>query len=569
MMIRNILRTNLFSQRSTASLNALSKAKVPGYSKLFMPKQMILDQTQLCFASTYGNVFRYPEMFQFIKKNRILPEKIAGANTEKCQALLQAIHSGNGAASIYHDPECYIYLLMLMKEGRITHQQGITTYYYLLAVSQFSNKDKQLTVKQYRMFKDDVLTTIGEYYVKKLILHASILQVTIDEDDFIRHMLAQPQVEQMLIAAPLLNDNSHAANMTSILLHNLPTLIPDADTVSESKHFIVPSSTVMDYFLKQVNSKPFERTHVFGSLGFEKLINMHLKKQHPVAIFAKDVKSNLVNADSYICGPLLIALHDEGHTYWASLLSDDDHHYINNTLVPLLQKLIEEAQEKKMTDVVAKLRNVLNNVYDYNLTPVNYFKDPETRCVKYLARTFATSIKEKERSLYSGCSVFDKIATCAEDHVYYMLCQSFYQGMKKDNKLGAIIANIRDHALKLTSLFKQRLLTLELLAKNSVNAPEHHFGLFSEAKPAYLSDDEWQLKLQHVLQLLHHENDAKKLWKFLIDEPHCLYKLAMDAKLNVFEPFVPVTEVEKSRLIYWIQNKITSFDQDKKNNLTI
>lgn len=513
----------------------------------------------------------YTNLFQFIRKNRFIPDYVdqVAYDSAKSRALLLAIQTGNQDAEIYRDPNCYLHLLHLMKTQQITYWQGITVFYYLMALMQFSEKQPIKALDQdtkdirepelLKMFKDGCTTPVGEFYIRSFILNSSMFKIKIDEEEFTQYLLKQPLSEQMLIKVPHNRKYNYINMMAEILIHNVPFIIADAASYIDFKNYFVPSSAVMNYFLQHVSDASFKRQPVFGILGTSKLREMHEQKIHPIAFSAFHVNSNLSHADNYRCGYFLMALHDEGHTFWASLMSKADHDYMNNSFVPLLESLIKEANLIKDVAVSEKLRATIDVLYDYNLTPVKDFIDPNTRLTKYLTRIFSSPTKNKDRSLYSNAeSPYGKLGQRLEDRIFYLLSKKYYEGLNKNQDvivLGQVLKLTYAQAVIINPVYARTLQTIDALAKNALHCNKSgFFTALSESKSELLAD-EWRTKLEETLSILQKENNSN-IWEHLIQSPHLLNKLAVESKFSVFEPYVSFNEFHKLKLIHWIQSKI-------------
>lgn len=88
------------------------------------------------------NTVEFEQLFQFIQKNKVIRASLASLTSENVEIdkLLEAILIGDSQAEIFSHPDCYLYLLYLMQNQRISLDQGVSVYLYLLCLMQFTNK---------------------------------------------------------------------------------------------------------------------------------------------------------------------------------------------------------------------------------------------------------------------------------------------------------------------------------------------------------------------------------------------------------------------------------------------
>ncbi|ASQ47296.1 hypothetical protein [Legionella clemsonensis] len=91
----------------------------------------------------YDNHVRFNELMQFISKNKTINNFVnqVNAHDTNAQALYNAIETGDFAAEIFSHPECSLYLLYLIKAGKIDFDTGITVYVYLMVLMQFTHQN--------------------------------------------------------------------------------------------------------------------------------------------------------------------------------------------------------------------------------------------------------------------------------------------------------------------------------------------------------------------------------------------------------------------------------------------
>lgn len=92
-------------------------------------------------------------MYTYISANTYIPNFIAGIkeHDDKRTFLLEAIKTGDTHHSIFDDSNCYLYLLSLIKNNEISFEIGMTTYVYLLALMQYTERQPKNNVNLYLM----------------------------------------------------------------------------------------------------------------------------------------------------------------------------------------------------------------------------------------------------------------------------------------------------------------------------------------------------------------------------------------------------------------------------------
>src|SRR5262249_688534 len=94
------------------------------------------------------NTILFEQLFEYIRLKKPAFEeaiaKIAADDIKKKKAkeLLTAIQKGDHAAAIFDDPECYLYLLFLIRENHIPFYQGMAVYLYIMILMQFTARQK-------------------------------------------------------------------------------------------------------------------------------------------------------------------------------------------------------------------------------------------------------------------------------------------------------------------------------------------------------------------------------------------------------------------------------------------
>ena len=214
------------------SLRIISLLRQPVINKL-KPTLPSTKLAPLCFktgsvegrgnAAPYTNTRKFSMMaanlnqklfsglFQFIKKNRYIPEalKHIGLSHPDRQDMLTAIKQGNPKAAIFKHEFRDLFVLDLIKHGHVPYAQGMTIDTYFTALMQYTHgnhlKKDDAAVKSLREIKVDYLTLnneltdVGRRYINALHARLKEINFELDREQFIQFLLKSPVTEKLVI----------------------------------------------------------------------------------------------------------------------------------------------------------------------------------------------------------------------------------------------------------------------------------------------------------------------------------------------------------------------------------
>ncbi|MDP1603418.1 MAG: hypothetical protein Q8M03_09155 [Legionella sp.] len=366
---------------------------------------------------------QFAELFQYIQKNKDIPNFLNNISVEdkKCEQLLNAISRGNLLDDIFSDPNCYLYLLYLLKNQQIPYWHGITVYVYLIVLMQFTNKQElhpnDSDVKDIRLVtlekitRDGELSKEGALYLKKSIANFEEVNFDVQYDELVHYIFMLPIVEQWLIKIPKYNAPNDCDLELDIISANLPFFLCYND------FYYIPSSSVISFFLHKINLFPLELYPVFGDLKFESVLQRHRKNEHPVSLYAPLVKSNPSQLNDRRCGPFPMWIHDIGHVFWGSMFTIAERNFVMHRFIPCLQQLREEASLQEDNQLVQFIEELINLTQDLDLSNIRQFKNSDTRLIDYLSRIFYRQFKNSPDA---------KLGSCVEDRLFFLLLRMYF-----------------------------------------------------------------------------------------------------------------------------------------------
>jgi hypothetical protein len=183
----------------------------------------------------------YPEfdsLFQHVSRNKLMPELLSKINPDnpKLTQLYQSIKKGDFENKIFHDHQCDIYLLYLIKSQQISLPQGLDVYSYLMALMQFTDKQplkkddgdvkvpRKVSVEF--LVKDQKISPIGEEYLKDILSRLALMNINIDKDEFRKFILTLSPVDARLTQIETLISPRKNGHLTKrpFVLQNTPGL---------------------------------------------------------------------------------------------------------------------------------------------------------------------------------------------------------------------------------------------------------------------------------------------------------------------------------------------------------
>jgi hypothetical protein len=530
----------------------------------------------------------YEGLFEFIKKNNTIPEFIANIKPEdpKIKTLLDAIHNADPEAKIFSDPDCYFYLLYLIKSEQIPFYQGMTVYSYLMALMQFTDKQplrsedqdvkftRPLSIE--KMVEDKKLTKSGQEYLLFICKRLKELEFEIDYLNLKHFILSLAPTEQWLIklSTPLYHRGdkkpNHCDRMASVLAGN--TAFIRFVTENETRTYWIPSTSLINYFLAQISPEPMQMQCSFGSTNEKTMYLIHLKGKHPVPLYAPAVKSNFRDADGWRCGPFVVWLHDMAHVFWANVLGSQDRKTILTEFIPELRKIHNKALEVKDDEAATRILKIIHRANSFDLSGSFYYQSTADRFKQYLLSVIGWPMEERNFGAWDFYRIIETgygqdveqtgIGQHVEDRIYFLMLKS---------------RNCIDTSVACKQLWEM-VLTCD---KNNSHGDisQTRIGGITSAIAA-LADDvcDWRLtrykrffadnfkhyqsyEIKNIKELMDWKRwkkilsefdevtpDSEKLWKTLNEISYIndqLLFLICEYKVKFFHPYIPITESEK------------------------
>ncbi len=490
-------------------------------------------------------------LFQFIQKNIAIPSLLSNIQTNniKMNELLNAIATGNPKANIWSDPNCYLYLLHLITTSKIPFRHGISAYVYLTTLIQFTtkqpikemDKDTKLIcdVNVDVLSIDNKLTEAGEKFLKSIHERLLLAGYCLSYTRLVKFALTLPPVEQWLIKIPYMDSYIHKnLHPRDLLLHVLLGNIPFCryeKTQMGQGYCWIPSSSMIYYVLQKISPAPIQMRPHFGSIGVEMLKKMHANNIHPVSLYGLHVHSNPKDADQYRCGPLLMWLHDVGHTFWGSMLLPSERQIIFETFLPPLESILDIAKQYQDKELITKVEATILNTVSFDLSDIRQFT--EQRLTPYLHRAFGNDNRLNNTLYPPGRLEFQKIGFAAEDRFYFLLLQMHYElkpSLQKqfwEGILQLIYPSENQRAPQIINAIIQ-------LAKFAANLP---IETLSFLKLDEEDCNEW-------LTIIDSSKSSDDVWKaiFKQEKNDQFLQLISQGHMLFFPPFLPLSDKTRS-----------------------
>ncbi len=474
--------------------------------------------------------------------------------TPAVQSLRAAISSGAHDAPVFSDPRCHLYVLYLIKNNHLDFWQGMTVYTYLIALMQYTKKqalhpdDQPLKIAAHThagvafdyLSKDQQLTPFGKKYFASMQTKLARFKITLDADAFQQFAARLTPTDAWMLRINYDNyivpfDENYDKTIR-IIIYSSPLIY--FETTPHISHFYMPSFTVIRYLLAQIAPQPLEMQPIFGNISDAEFFTMHQTNQHPVALYDPDSTDNLVEPHGLRCGPYPAMLHDvAGHAFWGTLFSAAERASLYSTFIPAIKKIMADAENYFLDDrklavqpklsLLGKLNLIILQVIDYDLNDLEFFADPDTRFIKYLARSFGEKAGELLYPELQNYYMKLALGDCQADHIYFLLKKHFYQTSAPATPEGLwskLLTYLQTHT-KANDQQPTVLIALDVLARLAA-------GLTLPAQPKKRKIDwpAWQLLLEQ-----HADSDA--LWQAAKkNHYHDLLALMTDYQLLFFPP---------------------------------
>jgi hypothetical protein len=513
-------------------------------------------------------------LLQYIPKNRSIPTFLSSIkdNNEKVAELLAAIQKGDSTADIFCDPNCDLYLMHLQQSKAILAAEAMTVHAYLLALMQFTGlqpvRTEDADIKLRRkvsvcpLVSDGVLTVWGMYYVERVkwrfndkIVHP------IDKDALRKYILALSPTEQWLLqihhpqkAAVKYHDTNavlvSADVLKSALYYNIPFLaafpiLPEDALASDERGFmLVPSTSLIHYFLRDISPAPLQMSPIFGRIGLPSLRLLHEQHKHPVAFYSRHVKSNLPSVHGSRGGPFFQWLHDVGHTLWGSMLTPDERRQLFDKVLPFFDKACDEAAQHKDSEALDIIQEIKASLCDFDLTPLEHYKHPDRRFIDYI----------KLRSRLNKYGTFyvdsDSMGENVEERIFILLHKTFNQlgSVREDDYL---YREVIPHLM--LSWWNSKAMALIALSGNHLNT-----------RYTFKRDTAVTIDWQRWLDLFESTQDSLAIWEVARNQYNEeLMALIIDHGLVFYHPYLSLTEKIRQEMIALAKSQLSALAYDK------
>ncbi len=523
----------------------------------------------------------YTNLFQYIKKNTTLPNAIDEISSHRNQhqtsldQLKKAIKLGSFDDQIFEHANCSQYLLYLIQSNEIEFWHGMTMYAYLIALAQFTHKQSLRTtdsdtkslraVTHFCMTDGKKFSMKGESYFeltqKKF---EKTLSVTIIKDEFFQQLQSLPGSEQQVLEIDINSIKKTAiGKLLSVATNNLPFLGDSQDTI------MLPSFSMIQYFLKKVSDKPVAMLPIFGMINKTTLMSLHANHQHPVAIYSIHVKSNYQIIHSNRCGPFTALVHDILHIFIASILKSEDIDSIYQHYILMLTQVKQECLSSGASSITSRLIDYLN---DLNLTPLWRYSNPDDRFPKFFQENLELyrfcEMRTQQDDSVSRLIEFLPIGEAEQDEIYYLICYHHFLAIYENSPQ----APYWMHALNSISTGKYYRddLKTDLMKTLARNAAERKVGRHSNGLMVYNTIKERLDAYTIWVELLESNKDSAVIWRELSNDHHnALSIMARQHKLVFFGENTPLDEEERKRLLVVAKNELSQLQLNARDMLLV
>ncbi|MBA3661296.1 MAG: hypothetical protein H0W64_06190 [Gammaproteobacteria bacterium] len=552
-LIKPILPVRWYSTQSKAAFFDFKQFNLKNFTGFAANPRA---ETQL--TPNEKNTFPEPDfdsLMQFISKNQTIKNFLLGLsiNDQMIQTLMKAIQQGDETASIFTHPTCHLYLLYLIKNKTIPFWQGMSVYHFVTAKQHYQDamqveKIVALNSKTHTL----QLTGVGEDYVHQVGENFKELKLPFHQQTFINFILSLPASEQWLLNIPN-HPNNKNYRFVGALCVNIPFIITtkpqsfcenETDLKNINFNFYTPSTSIINFLLKQISPAPLHMYPTFGSVNEKTLLKLHADNKHPVALHSNLVKSGLTKAHGSVCPEFILSVHDWGHAFWGTYLGKAGRDFVFKEFIPALQSLQLEAKAVGDYDVLRMLEEIITKVHDFDLTPIKKFYYAKDRLETYLNHCLTD---DQQLFFPNVLRVDDKIGRTAEDRLYYLLFKKYYEQIAQphtDKERWNKIMSFNDGPH-----FKDQAIinALIMLAYTS-----------SKTGVAINQDVKQDPKIDWIqwLGLLNTTKDGNKIWNFALRyRKEELLHLISFYGVEFFPPYLPLTEEKHQALKTLVQDK--------------
>lgn len=518
---------------------------------------------------------------EYIAKNEVIPDFFESIDDnpdehELClEALQLAIEQGDLNALVFSHPDCTTYLLYLIERRRIDCFLGLSTYFHCLGLMQFTTmqplKEEDQDLKTKAAFKwlplvdQGQLTDHIEIYVERVVEQFARIGIHFDPLTLKDAIARLSPIDQWVYALSIercgIGDQEKVIHFYRSVAEN-SSYIGKCDTwpgvPSSRVTYLIPSLGLYRYIMEHAFQNPILIRPMLGAVSDQTLIKLHEQQKHPVAFYHRYVKSNLKKVHGHRAGVLFAALHDLSHAFWGSLLSMEDRSFLLNQGSHFAKALIVQAEARDDKDVSAYLKKVMHKIYDFDLTPLPLYHDAEFRRENYLKLCFGHSVGGVSGIYFTGDYKTRRLGELVADRTFFLVCQKFHEGSDPYK----IAAMLRAQALKRDSDFRDNRIISLIDAIASWSVASTPFSTPTLFGPPTLSR-KLSIDYDAIGRLLETSPDSKTFWDVMQDQHYDdLLILIRELRLAYFEPYLPLSEKDRARLVAHIEKPSTLTEAD-------
>lgn len=502
---------------------------------------------------------------QYVSRNQAIPafyqaiDENPGEFSDRLEALLSAIHTGDIHAESFSDPDCTSFLLYLIERKKIPAMLGLSAYFHCLALMEFTSKQPlrdedadlktDVRMKFLRLVSEGDLTEHGELYYASILRNFSVLSISIDEDDCRAHFKTLPAMDQWLTALCIKRHNKDDTNprlrFYHAVLENVPMAVKHGQwpgVPADYVTYLLPSLGVYHYCLGKTSEQPVAIKPILGSVSLESLYQLHKNNEHPVGLYHREVKSNIKLVHKVRAGAYITAWHDLAHACWGSLLPLMERQYLVHTLPRFIDGLLDQARAKKDEIVIDRLTQGRSRAYDFDLTPLSAYHDASRRREQVVQSCFGKG-GQGRFGIYPKADYKDyRIGQLENDRILYLVCRAYHLNQDPYQ----IAAYLRLEALKNDAYFRNDgiIALIDSIALRSAK-PSAHFSLFQPN----VKSERLNINYAAIKGLLDLRMQSKDLWQALRDNHHAdLLVLLKSLELTYFEPYAPLNAGDRLKL---------------------
>lgn len=346
---------------------------------------------------------------EYIRNNKAIDatyQRISGSMEHiiRLESLKLAFHTGDANSAVFRHPTCSLLVLALIEDGTFPFWEGITLYFYCMALMQYT-EDQPLREEDEEAYQLDrgrpqvgflvqngKVTDEGLRYLESIEAKCrNIPGYRFNRDELIAHMSTQLPVANWLIQLP-----RDSAVPVSYSFDNLMSvLVKDVGYFGESSQgtdsFTVPSLVLMNFMHAAQDKNPLQFKPAFGSISKATLVKCHAADVHPLALYSPWVKSNPVEVHSFEGGPVGSFIHDVAHVFWANLLSYEERKLIITDVIPAITAWTAHPDhDPDKIKMEAIIKRIAFRTQDYNFSLLSDFLHPSHERDEQLATYLMT-----------------------------------------------------------------------------------------------------------------------------------------------------------------------------------